>query len=65
MAGAYDIGLHYEYEKGRGVAYLSTMERAMGGPDCFSSQSPATILDRIEGTQGGPAQAGPASISQE
>ena len=45
MAGVYDIARHYEYEKGRGVAFLSTMERAIGGQDAFSSQSPAQLIN--------------------
>lgn len=36
----YDIARHYEYEKGRGVAFLSTMERAIGGKSFFEDQSP-------------------------
>lgn len=47
MAGCYDIGLHYDYEVGRGVAYLSTMARAMGGSQGFDPQSPAVILNSI------------------
>jgi hypothetical protein len=46
MAGVYDIGKHYEHETMRGVQYLSTMARAMGGRSCFESQSPACILAR-------------------
>ena len=44
MAGVYDIAKHYEYEKSRGVAYLSTMERAIGGQDNFEAQSPFQLL---------------------
>ena len=54
MAGAYDIGMHYAYEEGRGVAYLSTMARAMGGHEGFASQSPAVILDSIADSAGMP-----------
>lgn len=46
MAGAYDIGQHYEYEKNRGVAFLSTMSRAAGGASAFACQSPAVILQQ-------------------
>lgn len=44
MAGVYNIAKHYEYEAGRGVQYLSTMERAIGGLHSFASQSPAVVL---------------------
>lgn len=47
MAGVYDIGSHYAYEQGRGVAYLSTMARAIGGESAFVSQSPALILGSL------------------
>ena len=46
MAGVYDIDTHYQYEAGRGVQYLSTMERAMGGREGFAAQSPTAILSR-------------------
>jgi hypothetical protein len=46
MAGVYDIAKHYEYEAGRGVQYLSTMERAMGGRAGFPAASPTAILAR-------------------
>ncbi len=42
----YDIAKHYEYEAGRGVQYLSTMERAMGGRAGFPAASPTAILAR-------------------
>ena len=45
MGGVYNIEKHYRYEEGRGVAFLSTMERAMGGFPGFASLSPAVILD--------------------
>ena len=48
-AGVYDIGMHYQYEDGRGVAELSTMKRAMGGFPKFASQSPAIILNAAAG----------------
>ena len=51
MVGVYDIETHYRYEEGRGVALLSTMERAMGGLAGFASLSPALILDRSPGTR--------------
>ena len=31
LAGVFDLAAHYEYERGRGVHYLSTMARAAGG----------------------------------
>ncbi len=55
MAGAYDIGMHYAYEEGRGVAYLSTMSRAMGGQEGFTGQSPAVILNSITDTADSPS----------
>jgi hypothetical protein len=59
MAGVYDIAKHYEYEAARGVQYLSTMERAIGGFSQFGAQSPAAILAcaaREASTESGPAQ---------
>lgn len=50
-AGVYDIGMHYQYEDGRGVAELSTMKRAMGGFQKFASQSPAIILNTAAGRE--------------
>ena len=52
LAGAYDIGMHYAYEEGRGVAFLSTMARAMGGQKVFASQSPAVVFNAIADAQG-------------
>jgi len=49
MAGVYDIAQHLKYEAGRGVRYLSTMERALGGEKEFASQSPAIILAHAAG----------------
>ena len=40
----YDIAQHLKYEAGRGVRYLSTMERALGGEAEFAGQSPSVIL---------------------
>ncbi|KAK9840822.1 hypothetical protein WJX81_007272 [Elliptochloris bilobata] len=62
MAGVYDIGQHYEYEAGRGVALLSTMARAVAGadfardgaappqPKAFAAQSPARLLALAAGS---------------
>jgi prenylcysteine alpha-carboxyl methylesterase len=60
MAGVYDIGKHYEYEAARGVQYLSTMERAMGGAARFASQSPAAILARAAARSSGQKTSEPA-----
>lgn len=49
MAGVYDIAQHLKYEAGRGVRYLSTMERALGGEAEFASQSPSVILTKAAG----------------
>ena len=45
----YDIAQHLQYEAGRGVRYLSTMERALGGEAEFASQSPSVILAQAGG----------------
>ena len=60
MAGVYDIGKHYEYEAARGVQYLSTMARAVGGAACFASQSPAAILARTAAQSSSTKQSEPA-----
>lgn len=44
MAGCYDIAKHYRFEGERGVAHMSSMTRAVGGPAKYSSQSPSVIL---------------------
>eukprot|EP00191_Tetraselmis_sp_GSL018_P022932 CAMPEP_0177625876 /NCGR_PEP_ID=MMETSP0419_2-20121207/30344_1 /TAXON_ID=582737 /ORGANISM="Tetraselmis sp., Strain GSL018" /LENGTH=529 /DNA_ID=CAMNT_0019126873 /DNA_START=53 /DNA_END=1640 /DNA_ORIENTATION=- len=44
MAGVYDVSQHYLYEEARGVAKLSTMERAMGGSAGFAALSPSQLL---------------------
>lgn len=49
MAGVYDIAEHLQYEAGRGVRYLSTMERALGGEGQFPRQSPSVILSCAAG----------------
>ena len=46
--------MHYAYEEGRGVAFLSTMARAMGGQKAFAGQSPAVILNAIADAEGVP-----------
>lgn len=56
MAGVYDIETHLHYEAGRGVQYLSTMERAMGGRERFAAQSPTVILARAAPPSAGAAR---------
>ena len=63
MAGAYDIGKHFEYEKGRGVAFLSTMSRAIGGPAAFASQSPTAILRKSTEGCSFPTVPNPSKVS--
>jgi len=46
LAGVYDVGYHYEYEDSRGVAIVSTMGRAMNGPENFDVCSPARLMPR-------------------
>ena len=59
MAGVYDIAEHLQYEAGRGVRYLSTMERALGGEGQFPRQSPSVILSRAAGVSArGPSPGG-------
>lgn len=59
ISGVYDIERHYEYEDARGVATLSTMCPAVGGPEAFAGQSPAVLLaavaQRAAGRGGGMA----------
>ncbi|EIE21216.1 alpha/beta-hydrolase [Coccomyxa subellipsoidea C-169] len=61
MAGVYDIGKHYQYEAARGVHFLSTMARAIGGAARFASQSPAAILARAAARSSGPKESEPAA----
>ena len=58
IAGVYDIGVHYDYEDGRGVAELSTMKRAMGGRKGFAAQSPVVILQHAINKHYGHASGG-------
>jgi acetyl esterase/lipase len=46
LAGVYDVGYHYTYEDSRGVAIVSTMGRAMNGPENFDVCSPARLLPK-------------------
>ena len=55
----YDIAQHLQYEAGRGVRYLSTMERALEGESHFASQSPSVILAHAAGAKSGASSAAP------
>ena len=55
----YDIAQHLQYEAGRGVRYLSTMERALEGECRFASQSPSVILAHAAGAKSGASPAAP------
>ncbi|KAG6546610.1 hypothetical protein Mapa_011799 [Marchantia paleacea] len=44
LSGVYNIGEHYKYETGRGVAPISCMNPAMEGPKHFSSMSPELLF---------------------
>jgi hypothetical protein len=55
----YDIAQHLQYETGRGVRYLSTMERALEGESQFASQSPSVILAHAAGAKAGTSSAAP------
>jgi alpha-beta hydrolase superfamily lysophospholipase len=44
LAGAYNLERHWEYEERRGVHFLSTMERALGGWPAFAPRSPALVV---------------------
>ncbi len=59
MAGVYDIAQHLQYEAGRGVRYLSTMERALGGESQFASQSPSVILAHAAEAKAGTSSSEP------
>lgn len=56
ISGPYDITAHYAYENVRGVAELSPMRDAMGGPENFVSNSPMMrIPDRNDTTLTSPS----------
>lgn len=46
ICGVYDLARHYEYEKRRGVHWLSTMERVMGGQEGLTKFSPLSMIQR-------------------
>jgi len=50
LAGVYDVGYHYSYEDSRGVAIVSTMGRAMNGPENFDVCSPARLMPKRTST---------------
>ncbi|KPP75012.1 putative isoprenylcysteine alpha-carbonyl methylesterase ICME, partial [Scleropages formosus] len=47
LSGVYDVVDHYQHEKIRGIEYVSTMHRAMGGMDKFDIYSPRTFLGKL------------------
>jgi hypothetical protein len=47
LAGCYQVEEHYEFEANRGVAEISTMKPAMGGPVGFAAQSPTVVAQRV------------------
>lgn len=47
LAGVYNISDHYEFEYGRGVEDISTMTRAMYGPELFERFSPSVIVGSL------------------
>ncbi|CAH1795630.1 unnamed protein product [Owenia fusiformis] len=50
LAGVYHIGDHYKHEMYRGVEDISTMGKAMYGPEHFDRFSPTTIVERLDNT---------------
>ena len=47
LAGVYHIGDHYEFETWRGVEDVSTMCKAMYGPEHFDRFSPLHIVNSL------------------
>ncbi|KAL4623282.1 putative isoprenylcysteine alpha-carbonyl methylesterase ICMEL2 [Arapaima gigas] len=47
LSGVYDVMDHYQHEKMRGVEYVSTMHKAMGGMEKFDYYSPRTFLKKL------------------
>jgi hypothetical protein len=45
ISGVYHIADHYEFESLRGVEHLSTMGRAMYGPEIFDRFSPSVLAE--------------------
>ncbi|KAG5834256.1 hypothetical protein ANANG_G00259630 [Anguilla anguilla] len=44
LSGVYNIPDHYQHEKMRGIEYVSTMHKAMGGVENFEFYSPTDFL---------------------
>lgn len=42
---------HYKHEKMRGVEYVSTMHKAMGGVENFDYYSPTSLLKKLNEDQ--------------
>lgn len=61
LAAVFDIAKHLEYEQTRNVHELSTMARAIGGPDNFARSSPAAILSAALSRAGGGGSHVPAA----
>ncbi|KAI1900346.1 hypothetical protein AGOR_G00049020 [Albula goreensis] len=51
LSGVYNIMDHYQHEKIRGVEYVSTMHKAMGGIESFDYYSPSTALKTLSEDQ--------------
>ncbi|KAK2171877.1 hypothetical protein NP493_1016g01004 [Ridgeia piscesae] len=47
LAGVYHIGDHYEFESARGVEDISSMSRAMYGPENFDRFSPVYVVQNL------------------
>jgi hypothetical protein len=47
LAGVYHIAEHYEHEAWRGVEDISTMAKAMYGPDHFDRLSPTLLVAEL------------------
>ncbi|XP_061117161.1 uncharacterized protein si:dkey-193c22.1 isoform X1 [Conger conger] len=47
LSGVYNIMDHYQHEIVRGVEYVSTMHKAMGGTENFNYYSPTTALNAL------------------
>ena len=47
LAGVYHVGDHYEFESGRGVEDISSMARAMYGPENFERFSPVFVVQNL------------------
>lgn len=45
ICGPYDIKIHFNFERQKGVHFASTMGRAMGGAENFDKLSPAVLAE--------------------